>query len=85
MKKGSHYQTQLLFQVLQALDKVTNALNKHFAECYIRQRLHNEPSDGKGFFAECFLSDTRQRLCQVLETLGKKNTQQNKKTRKIEK
>jgi hypothetical protein len=74
-----------------ALGKGLNTLGKAFAECHTRQRAHDNILAGKGVFAECFLSDTRQRLCRVstldkgfaecrVSTLGKDKS---KKIRKI--
>jgi hypothetical protein len=41
------------------------ALVKAFAGCSTRQRAAGKKSAGKDFFAGCFLSSTRQRLCRV--------------------
>ena len=48
-----------------ALGKEGFALGKAFAECCTRQRAVGISLHGKGFFAECFLSGTRQSLCRV--------------------
>ena len=71
---GAHYGRQMLC-------RVSKTLGKAFAECHTRQRAHCKILVGKRVFAECFLSDTRQRLCRV-PTLGKKK---NKKSQKIKK
>jgi len=64
-----------------ALGKGLNTLGQAFAECHTRQRAHDKNLVGKGVFAECFLSGTRQRLCQV-PTLGKDKNEK-KKPQKI--
>jgi len=67
-----HYKKQLLCRVPAALGKGTIALAKAFAECRTRQRAIGKFFVEKGFFAECILSGTRQRLYQVLsKALGK--------------
>jgi len=48
-----------------ALGKGPIALGKGFAECHTRQRANGKAASGEGFFAECRLSGTRQRLCRV--------------------
>jgi len=48
-----------------ALGKGPIALGKGFAECHTRQRANGKAASGEGFFAECHLSGTRQRLCRV--------------------
>jgi len=61
------------------LGKGQNTLGKAFAECHTRQRAHGKILIGKGVFAECFLSGTRQRLYRV-PTLGKdKNKKKSEK------
>ena len=45
------------------LGKGQFALGKLFAECYTRQTPLGKASHGKGIFAECRISGTRQRLC----------------------
>jgi hypothetical protein len=51
--------------VSEALDKAWETLGEGFAECDTRQRRIDELYIGNGFFAEYFLSGTRQRLCRV--------------------
>jgi len=46
------------------LGKCQFALGELFAECYTRQTPLGKASHGKGIFAECRISGTRQRLCQ---------------------
>jgi hypothetical protein len=60
-----HYGNQVLCRVSRALGKALNTLGKGFAECRTQQRVHGKKIVGKDLFVECFLSDTRQRLCQV--------------------
>jgi hypothetical protein len=63
--------------VSKTLGKGYFTLGKGFAECNTRQRTLGKDFIGKWFFAECFFSDTRQRLCRVSKstrqriTLGK--------------
>ena len=67
------YRKQWVCRVPQALGKDQQTLGKRFAECNTRQTAHGIYSVGKRLFAECFLSDTRQTLCQELKpTLGEK-------------
>jgi hypothetical protein len=47
--------------VPEALGKAPKTLGKGFAECRTRQRRLSKQYIGKGFFAEYFFSDTRQR------------------------
>jgi hypothetical protein len=54
--------------VSEALGKAWKTLDEGFAECNTRQRKLGELYIGNGFFAEYFLSGTRQRLYRV--TLG---------------
>jgi len=51
--------------VPEALGKDHFALGKRFAECGTRQKTLGETLVGKAGFAECLLSDTRQRFCRV--------------------
>jgi hypothetical protein len=44
---------------------VLQALGKHFAQCDTQKRELGEQYIGNSFFAEYFLSGTRQRLCRV--------------------
>jgi hypothetical protein len=60
-----HYRNRALCRVPEALDKPGKALGKVFAECGTWQRGLGEQYIGKGFFAEYFLSSTRQRFCRV--------------------
>jgi len=62
--------------VSKTFGKGPNTLGKAFAECHTRQRAHDKILVGKGVFAECFLSGTRQRLCRV-PTLGKEKNKKN--------
>jgi hypothetical protein len=52
-------------QVSKTLDKAWKTLDEGFAECNTRQRKLGELYIGNGFFAEYFLSGTRQRLYRV--------------------
>ena len=58
-----HYRIQPLCRVPVTLGKGQFALGKLFAECYTRQMPLGKASHGKGIFAECRISGTRQRLC----------------------
>jgi hypothetical protein len=60
-----HYWKRMLCRV-PALGKGHFALGKGFAKCYTRQRVHGKKFVGKDLFAECFLSDTRQRKVTVM-------------------
>jgi hypothetical protein len=46
--------------VPEELGKALKTLGKAFAECNTRQRRLDKQCIGKAFFAECFLSGTRQ-------------------------
>jgi hypothetical protein len=46
--------------VPEALGEALKTLGKGFAECHTRERRLGKDCIGKGFFAECFLSSTRQ-------------------------
>jgi hypothetical protein len=61
----SHYQKQFLCRVSQALGKIWKTLNEGFAECDTRQRKLDELYISNGFFAEYFLSGTRQSFYRV--------------------
>jgi hypothetical protein len=63
--KHAHYWKQRLCLVPEALGKTHKTLGKRFAECYTRQTTLGKKNFGKGRFAECRLSGTRQRLCLV--------------------
>ena len=63
--RSSHYRTQALCRVPVTLGKSPYILGKAFAECNPWQRSLSKAGDGKGLFAECLLSGTRQRLCRV--------------------
>jgi len=56
----SHYGIQGLCRVPVILDKGLFALGEAFAECNTRQRPLGKAPNGKGGFAECQLSGTRQ-------------------------
>ena len=60
-----HYRTQALCRVPVTLGKSPYTLGKAFAKCNPQQRSLGKAGDGKGLFAECLLSGTRQRLCRV--------------------
>ena len=60
-----HYRRRLLCRVPEALGKSRYILGKAFAKCYTWQRALGKQFIGKDLFAECTLSSTRQRLCQV--------------------
>jgi hypothetical protein len=83
-----HYRNRVLCRVSKTLGKDYFTLGKAFAECYTRQRTLGKNFIGKGFFAECFFSDTRQRLCRVskstrqIKTLDKLNIEKIKKNSK---
>jgi hypothetical protein len=57
---NNHYRKQLLCRVSEALGKDWKALGKGFAECDTWQRKLGELYIGNNFFAEYFLSNTRQ-------------------------
>jgi hypothetical protein len=57
----AHYRIRRLCRVPEALGKAAKTLDKAFAECRTRQRRLGTQCIGKAFFAECFLSGTRQR------------------------
>jgi hypothetical protein len=71
--------------VSKTLGKGYFTLGKDFAQCNTRQKTLGKDFIGKGFFAECFFSDTRQRLCRVSKStrqrkaLGKLRIEKNKK------
>ena len=60
-----HCWRRALCRVTGALGKGPIALGKGFAECHTRQRANGKAASGEGFFAECRLSSTQQRLCRV--------------------
>ena len=60
-----HYWIQALCRVPNAPGKGYFALGKAFAGCSTWQRASGKKLVGKDFFAGCFLSGTRQRLCRV--------------------
>ena len=60
-----HHWIQALCRVPNAPGKGYFALGKAFAGCSTRQRASVKKLVGKDFFAGCFLSGTRQRLCRV--------------------
>jgi hypothetical protein len=60
-----HYQKQALCRVSEALGEAWKTLGEGFAECDTRQRELGELYIGNDFFAEYFLSGTRQILCRV--------------------
>jgi hypothetical protein len=69
-----HYLKQLLCWVSEALGKALKTLVKGIAECDNRQKKLGELYIDNGFFAEYFLSGTRQRLCRMsLGTRQKKS------------
>jgi hypothetical protein len=80
-----HYRNRFLYRVSKTLGKGYFTLGKGFAECNTRQRTLGKDFIGKWFFAECFFSDTRQRLCRVSKstrqriTLGKGRIEKIKK------
>jgi hypothetical protein len=57
----AHYRNQSLRRVPEALGEALKTLGKGFAECDTRQRRLGKQCIGKDFFAEYFLSGTRQR------------------------
>jgi hypothetical protein len=60
-------------------------LGKAFAECNTRQRTLDKYFIGKGFFAEYFFSDTRQRLCRVSKSTRQRKTLGKLRIEKIKK
>jgi hypothetical protein len=62
---GYHYRIQALCRVPKTSGKSYFALGKTFIGCSTRQRAAGKKLVGKDFFAGCFLSGTRQRLCRV--------------------
>jgi hypothetical protein len=60
-------------------------LGKAFADCNTRQRTLGKYFIGKGFFAEYFFSDTRQRLCRVSKNTRQRKTLGNLRIKKIKK
>ena len=73
-----HYSRHVL-----ALGKEGFALDKAFAECCTRQRAVGISLHGKGFFAECRMSGTRQRISRVTRRHSAKiYTRQNKNAKK---
>jgi len=65
------------------LGKEGFALGKAFAECCTRQRAVGISLHGKGFFAKCRMSGTRQRISRVPRRHSAKiYTRQNKNTKK---
>jgi hypothetical protein len=77
-----HYWNLLLCRVPRTLGKAPKTLGKGFAECNTRQRALGKNPVGKGLFAECYLSGTRQRLCRVrhsANTETKKSLKNSKK------
>ena len=67
---GNHYRRRALCRVPVALGKGSFALGKAFAECNTRQRASVESPPGKGCFAECQISGTRQRF----DVVGRRST-----------
>jgi hypothetical protein len=71
---NKHYRNQSLCRVPEALGEALKTLGKGFAECHTRQRRLDKECIGKGFFAECFFSGTRQTsLPSVREHSAKKS------------
>jgi hypothetical protein len=68
-----HYWKQLLCRVSEALDNIWKTLGEGFAECDTRQRRLGELYIGNDFFADYFLSGTRQRLCRVRSDTRQRN------------
>jgi hypothetical protein len=60
-------------------------LGKGFAEYNTRQRTLGKDFIGKGFFAECFFSDTRQKLCRVSKSTRQRKTLDKLRIEKIKK
>jgi hypothetical protein len=60
-----HYRNRVLCRVSKTLGKDYFTIGKGFAECNTRQKTLGKDFIGKGFFTECFFSDTRQRLYRV--------------------
>jgi hypothetical protein len=71
--------------VSKTLGKGYFTLGKGFAECNTRQRTLGKYFIGKGFFAECFFSDTRQRLCRVSKSTWQRKTLGKLRIEKIKK
>ena len=60
---NNHYRNRLVCRVP---GKDPNALRKGFVECHSRHASHSNQTLSKIEFAECFLLDSRQSLCQML-------------------
>jgi hypothetical protein len=72
--------------VSKTLDKGYFTLGKGFAECNTRQRTLGKDFIGKGFFVECFFSDTRQsHFAECQKALGKGKTLGKLRIEKIKK
>jgi hypothetical protein len=65
---GNHYRKQSLCQVSEVLGKAWKTLGEGFAECDTRQREVDKLYISNGFFAEYFLSDTRQTKVAITAT-----------------
>ena len=84
------YGSELLYQFLYCLEStlpdtltLPSACGTRQSPKYTRQRALDKELIGKEAFAECFLSDTRQRLCRVPEKRSAKiYTRQNKNAKK---
>jgi hypothetical protein len=70
----THYRNRVLCRMSNTLGKGYFTLGKGFTECNTRQRTLDKYFIGKGFFAEYFFSDTRQRLCRVSESTRQRKT-----------
>jgi hypothetical protein len=77
--RSRHYRNRVLCRVSKTLGKGYFTLGKAFVECNTRQRTLGKDFIGKGFFAECFFSDTRQKHS------AKKNTRQIKNRKNLKK
>jgi hypothetical protein len=85
IKSYRHYRNRVLCRVSKTLGKGYFTLGKGFAECNTRQRTLGKDFIGKGFFAECFFSDTRQRLCRVPKSTRQRKTLDKLRIEKIKK
>jgi hypothetical protein len=70
----SYYRNRVLCRVSKTLGKGYFTLGKAFAECNTRQRTLDKYFIGKGFIAEYFFSNTRQRLCRVSKSTRQRKT-----------
>jgi hypothetical protein len=65
LKIVKHYRNQLFCRVSKTLGKACKTLDECFVECDTHQIKIGKLYIGNGFFAEYFLSGTRERLCRL--------------------